>query len=60
MRGEPIGKQEIGKRNISLNEKAIKAAKKIKTVESKAARWIATDAIRKLESEYVQKRLRKG
>jgi len=38
MRGETTGKQEIGKRNISLNEKAIKAEKKIKTVESKAAR----------------------
>ncbi len=60
MRGEPTGKQEIGKRNISLNEKAIKAAKKIKTVESKAARWFASDAIRELESESVQKRLKKG
>jgi len=60
MRGEPTGKQEIGKRNPSLNKKAIKTAKKIKTVESKAARWIATDAIRELEGESVQKRLRKG
>ncbi len=52
--------RQIGKRNLSLNKKAIKTARKIKTVESKAARWIASDAIRELESESVQKRLRKG
>jgi len=51
--------RQIGKRNLSLNKKAIKTAKKIKTIKSKAARWIATDAIRELESESVQKRLRK-
>jgi 3-methyladenine DNA glycosylase AlkD len=51
--------RQIGKRNLYLNKKAIKAAKEIKAVESKAARWIATDAIKELESEYVQNRLRK-
>ncbi len=51
--------RQIGKRNLSLNKKAIKTAKKIKTIESKAAKWIATNAIRELESEYVQNRLRK-
>ncbi len=51
--------RQIGKRNLSLNKKAIKTAKKIKAVESKAARWIASDAIGELESESVQNRLRK-
>ena len=51
--------RQIGKRNLRLNKKAIKTAKKIKTIESKAAKWIATDAIRELESESVQNRLRK-
>ena len=51
--------RQIGKKNLSLNKKAIKTAKKIKTIESKAAKWIATDAIRELESESVQNRLRK-
>jgi len=51
--------RQVGKRNLSLNKQAIKAAKKIKTIESKAAKWIASDAIRELESESVQNRLRK-
>jgi len=51
--------RQIGKRNLSLNKKAIKTAKEIRTIESKAARWIASDAIGELESESVQNRLRK-
>lgn len=51
--------RQIGKRNLGLNEMAIKKAREIKKLESKAARWIASDAIRELESEPVQKRLRK-
>ena len=51
--------RQIGKRNLTLNKKAIKTAEKIKTIESKAAKWIAADAIRELKSESVQKRLRK-
>ncbi len=51
--------RQIGKRNLALNKKAIKTAEKIKTIESKAAKWIAADAIRELKSESVQKRLRK-
>jgi len=47
----------IGKRNISLNEIAISAAKEIQQIDSAAARWIAADAIRELRSESVQKRL---
>jgi 3-methyladenine DNA glycosylase AlkD len=48
----------IGKRNLNLNQAAIKAAKDIHTLDSKTARWIASDAIRELEGEDVQKRLK--
>jgi 3-methyladenine DNA glycosylase AlkD len=51
--------RSIGKRNPNLNQAAIKAAKDIKRIDSKSARWIASDAIRELESEAVQRRLRK-
>jgi len=51
--------RNIGKRNLNLNEAAISTAREIQRLESKAARWIAADAIRELESEAVQIRLRK-
>jgi 3-methyladenine DNA glycosylase AlkD len=50
--------RNIGKRNIKLNEAAINAAREIKQLDSKAARWVASDAIRELESESIQKRLK--
>jgi len=50
--------RNIGKRNIKLNEAAINTAKEIQRLDSKAARWIASDAIRELESESIQKRLK--
>ena len=50
--------RQIGKRNLRLNQKAIKTAKEIQGIDSKAARWIASDAIRELASEAVQTRLR--
>lgn len=51
--------RQIGKRNKKLNKKAIKTAKEIKKIDSKAARWIASDTLRELRSEAVQKRLKK-
>jgi len=51
--------RNIGKRNLHLNKAAIKTAKEIQQIDSKAARWIASNAIRELESEAVQRRLRK-
>jgi 3-methyladenine DNA glycosylase AlkD len=51
--------RNIGKRNLRLNREAIKLAKEIQKLDSKAARWIAADAIRELESPAVQRRLRK-
>jgi 3-methyladenine DNA glycosylase AlkD len=49
--------RHIGKRNLSLNREAIELARQIKEMDSKAARWIASDVIRELESEAVKKRL---
>jgi 3-methyladenine DNA glycosylase AlkD len=51
--------RNIGKRNQKLNKAALNAAKEIRRIDSKAARWIASNAIRELESEAVQRRLRK-
>ena len=51
--------RNIGKRNLHLNEVAINTAKEIKRLDSKAARWVASDAIRELESNAIQSRLRK-
>ncbi len=51
--------RNIGKRNINLNKAALKLAEEIRQIDSKSARWIAADAIKELQSEAVQKRLRK-
>ena len=51
--------RHIGKRNVNLNKIAIEAAREIQKMDSKSAKWIASDAIRELEGETVQKRLRK-
>ncbi len=50
--------RNMGKRNQNLNEVAIGAAKEIREMNSKAARWIASDAIRDLTSDTTRKRLR--
>ena len=49
--------RHIGKRNRNLNRVALKTAERIKRLDSRPARWIASDAIRELRSEAVQKRL---
>ena len=49
--------RQIGKRNLALNKKAIKLAKKILDFDSKSAKWIARDAIRELESDKIQSRV---
>jgi len=50
--------RNIGKRNRRLNRAAIATARRLRKDESRAARWIAGDALRELEGEAVQKRLR--
>jgi 3-methyladenine DNA glycosylase AlkD len=51
--------RNIGKRNQNLNKQAIQVAREIQEIDSKSARWIASDALRELESEKIQERLRK-
>jgi len=51
--------RNIGKRNLNLNKAAVNTAKEIQRLDSKAARWIASDTIRELESEAVQRRLKR-
>lgn len=51
--------RQIGKRNMNLNRAAIETAKEIQGIDSKAAKWIASDALRELTDEKTQKRLRK-
>ncbi len=51
--------RHIGKRNIGLNKKSITVADEIKKIDSKSAKWIASDALRELKGEKVQERLYK-
>ena len=50
--------RQIGKRNLNLNQKAIETAREIQKIDSRSAKWIASDAIRELTSEAVQERIR--
>jgi 3-methyladenine DNA glycosylase AlkD len=52
--------RQIGKRNLALNAKAIETSRRLAASDSRSARWIASDALRELESEAVRERLRKG
>lgn len=49
--------RQIGKRSPDLNAKAIATAKQLRTTDSRSSRWVASDALRELTSEAVQKRL---
>jgi len=49
--------RQIGKRNARLNALAIRTAEDIRRIDSKAARWIASDALRELTGARVQARL---
>ena len=50
--------RNIGKRNLNLNRASINLAREIKLIDSRAARWIASDAMRELEGDAVKKRLK--
>jgi 3-methyladenine DNA glycosylase AlkD len=50
--------RQIGKRNQTLNKAAIQTAKEIQNIDSSSARWIASDALRELNGDAVQKKLR--
>jgi 3-methyladenine DNA glycosylase AlkD len=49
--------RQIGKRNARLNKLAVRTAQDIRRIDSRAARWIASDALRKLTCDRVQARL---
>ncbi len=51
--------RQIGKRNLYLHKLAVATAEKIKMRNTKAARWIAADALRELRNEKIIERLRK-
>jgi 3-methyladenine DNA glycosylase AlkD len=53
----PQRSEEFVKRNLSLNRKAIAVAEEVQLLESRAARWVARNALRELRSEKVQRRL---
>jgi 3-methyladenine DNA glycosylase AlkD len=52
--------RNIGKRNLRLNRAAICTAERVRLRGSRAARWIAADALRELRSPTVQARLRRN
>jgi 3-methyladenine DNA glycosylase AlkD len=53
--------RQIGKRNPNLRLKAIDCANKIMELNTPAARWIATDALRELNNDKISERVnRKG
>ena len=49
--------RDIGKRNAALNAEAVATARRIAASGTRAGRWIASDALRELEGEKVQKKL---
>jgi len=50
--------RQIGKRNRTLNRKAIEMARAIQKLDSRSARWIAADALRELTNDKAQRRMR--
>lgn len=50
--------RQIGKRNQGLNAAAVDTAGRIRDFPSKAARWIAADALRELENEKTLRRVK--
>lgn len=51
--------RNIGKRSLSLNQSAVQAARAMQALQNRTARWIATDALRELNSDKIQARLSK-
>lgn len=49
--------RQIGKRNVSLNSRAISLAVELAESDRPAARWVANDALRELTGRKVQQRL---
>ncbi len=45
--------RNIGKRNPALNARAIACAQRLRAIDSRAARWVAADALRELQGDAV-------
>jgi len=50
--------RNVGKRSPELNRRAVAVAKELKAHSARAARWIASDALRELTGAAVQQRVR--
>ena len=50
--------RQIGKRNLNLNKEAIMYSNEMLQLENPSAKWIASDALKELNSEAVKKRLK--
>lgn len=51
--------RQIGKRNLILHKKAIEYAQNIQKIDSKSAKWIASDALRELQNPEILERIKK-
>jgi 3-methyladenine DNA glycosylase AlkD len=51
--------RQIGKRSPALCAEAVKTAGRIRRIDSKAARWIASDALRELTGDSVKRRFQR-
>jgi 3-methyladenine DNA glycosylase AlkD len=51
--------RNIAKRNLALNQAAIAFSEELLLMDDKTARWIARDALKEMQSEKMQARLRK-
>jgi 3-methyladenine DNA glycosylase AlkD len=49
--------RQIGKRSLGLNTRAIRTAERLERMDTRSARWIASDALRELRSDAVRARL---
>jgi 3-methyladenine DNA glycosylase AlkD len=53
MKGINWALRQVGKRNPDLHQEALEVAQEIAALGSKPARWIASDAVRQLQSPKV-------
>ena len=56
MKGASWALRNVGKRNSKLHVAAMQAAVELRRSESRAARWVGSDALRELDSARVRQR----
>jgi 3-methyladenine DNA glycosylase AlkD len=52
--------RQVGKRSPRLHERALATAQEIARLDSRSARWVAADALRELQSEKIQHRIKQS